>query len=428
MKHRITILNHESTHDSIISHVNKTIIQLTSNFTREDKFTFVGDEIPTIFRNRHIKDLNIRMGNVDSLVFNYFSPNLEVNVRPNSQKDKFFEGTKDLWGLLGINDDWTISKTSVMVSQDTSEPLKEVMKKIIGMDFETMNLVYTSGKLIVSVINTDGPKEIPWMDQIYTETGVFLIDDYEVDDIVLSGLRVIMDGTEILDTEAETNSTNKFDHLHKTLFHIKPKFRTFPITTKLLANGLHPKIEFEFPEPPFDDVSGCERFFYTSLPKDLFIDPYNPGENVEIVVNYGVKDLELPAYSIDEWGHQLLVRLTDNVGELTLHSRYQLPNKQGNQSIDFNGVAFYGCDLNERNILQLNPFYNEYLDSYSSFFTNDTVLYQDFKNFTLDIPVPQSEFHDINLITLITLVLGILIIILQLVKPRKREKTDQKRK
>lgn len=425
MKHRITILNHESTHDSIISHINKTSIQLTSNFTREDKFTFVGDEVPTIFKNKNIKDLNIRMGNVDSLVFNYFTDDLEVNVRPNSSKDKFFQGTSDLWKLLGINNDWSISKSSVMTRQDTSEPLKDVMKKIIGMDFEAMNLVYTSGKLIISVLNKDGPKLISWMDDVYTETGIFLIDDFEVDDIVLSGLRVIMDGNEKIESEPETDDT-KFDHLHKTLFHVKPKFRTFPITTKFNNNGLHPKIQFEFPEPPVDDVSGCDRFFYTSLPKDLFIDPYNPGENVEIVVNYGVKDLELPEYSIDEWGHQVLVRLTEDVGELTLHSRYQLPNKHGNQTIDFNGVAFYGCDLRERNILQLNPFYNEFLDGYSSFFTNDTVIYQDFKNFKVDIPVPQSEFHDINNITLITLVLGILIIILQLLKPRKKEKREKK--
>ncbi|WEJ95419.1 protease B nonderepressible form [Yamadazyma tenuis] len=395
MRHRVTILNHEQNHDNIIGSVNSTYLHLNDvNYTREDRFSME-------FKNKfqYIKQLRISAGNFDSPVFHYNTMGLTIYAVPStSNKHDFFsEINPFLMNLFKIDiqdSNWILSKNALLlhIPQYEMSPMNKLLMELTNIKVQTdvVDFLYDSDKLVVSFINTDRSAIIKSSDpSVYEEIGIFLIDDNSTaDDMILSGLRVVL-GEE--------------SPLFKTLFHIKPRFRSVSTTSEVIRNGLHPKVKTTISSkqahPSDPDVMDCKLYYYLTLSKSLFIDKYDLGDNFKFVLNFGNNDLELPEYKINEWGNEVLLEVSDWSKDmyLNLHSR-------------------------ERNILQHNPFINDFPigNKYAQFFTNDTIFYESITNAKLqvDIPVPNKDFELVGLITSVSLAVGLLIIILQLLNTK----------
>lgn len=433
MRHRVTILNHEKTHDNFIKHVNGTYLEISDllSYTREDKYTL---EFPNKFKN--IKQLRISMGNIDSPVFNYNSVGLNIYAIPSiSDKQLFFNEInpfiKNLFKVDVQDSNWILSKNALLLHlpdydmNNMNKLLMELTHRPVKS--EIVDFLYDKDKLVFSFINDDKSAIIKLDDpHIYEEIGIFLIDENSTpEDIILSGLRVVFD------------ETSKDDPLHKTLFHLKPKFRSISTSNKLVKNGLHPKLKTTINSgvPEELDIQDCKLYYYMNLDKLVFIDKYNLGENFNFIANFGNSDLELPEYKIGEWGNEILLEVKDWSEDLylNLHSRYQLPDQshQSSKSIQINApTVFFGCeDTSEKNVLHLNPFIHNFPigNKYSQFFTNNTIFYQliDNSKFNIEIPVPNKDFELIGLITSLTLAIGLIIILLQLINSKITPKKTQ---
>lgn len=427
-KQRVTILNHEKVHDNAIDKVNTTYLSLNDfNHSREDKFTLN-------YSFKYIRQLRISIGNYDSGVLNYNSVNLNVNVVPYTpQKYLFFneinEFLNEMFGLNVGQDNWIISKNSLYFHSDKfdtrkfNEFLTSMTKQKIS-NFDAVDLKYEH-KLIISVLNgVEGP--IVSEQDYHKEVGLFLEDENSSEnDIILSGVRVILEE----EKEAIQQGPDK-KNMHKTLFHIDPRYRKLEATSELISNGLHPKVKFGVAEyPKNDDLGECKLYYYQNLPNSVFIDKYNLGENLKLVVNFGSQDLELPSYKVNEWGNEILLEVTDlkpKTYELNLHSRYQMPNSTIEPIALEGPTILYGCeDSNEKSTALLNPFINEFGigGGYTSFFTDDTKFYQAIMPpMEVKIPSPQLPFEYINSITQTVLLLGIVMIVMPLLKFPKRKK------
>ncbi|RKP28809.1 PIG-X-domain-containing protein [Metschnikowia bicuspidata] len=269
-------------------------------------------------------------------------------------------------------------------------------------------------------------------DEVFTEVGVFSAENHSTnDDIVLSGLRILLNEPEKKDEPS----------VHRTVLHTKSRHRSTEDHVALvhvLPNGLHPVMSFEtIPAPPSDDdIDACSLFAYLTLQKSVFLDRYQVPDNLEVVVHFGTKDLERPAYSIDEWGTEVLLQWkkpSTQALNLTLHSRYQLPNATTDvttQTID-NAMLFYACDCTtNKQQLSSSVFDNKRPigGSFERFFTNDTVFYHVSKRATHDVSIPilQGDATIINLTTLLALSAGLFLVLLAVYNRllRRKQKTE----
>lgn len=435
IRHRITILNHESNHDSIISSFNSTgVLELNrdSNYTREDKFT-----IPFEGKFKYIRQLRISIGSIDSDIFHYDSNGLTIYVVPNTtDKDLFFNEVNNfvskMFDIRMSKSNWILSKNTLLFqtksfSKDKLNMVLSGLSKYQHIDTEVVDFYYENNKLIFSFINKEKDYPIEKNEKIYQETGIFLVDENSTnDDIILSGVRVLFDEEE---------------PMKQTLFHIKPKFRNLASSSQVIDNGLHPKLKTIINRssiPKDSDIKECKLYYYMALNKNLFVDRYNLGEGFKYIFNFGNKDLELPEYKIKEWGNELLLEYEDweeKLGTeeelellLNLHSRYQVPGmgsaEEDKKIVSINQpVVFFGCDeASEKPTVVFNPFSNQYAigNKHLQYFTNDTIFYASFNTTELEvgIPIPNKKFELVNLITSLTILIGIFIILLQILNTK----------
>ena len=133
--------------------------------------------------------------------------------------------------------------------------------------------------------------------------------------------------------------------------------------------------------------------------------------------------MELPEYKISEWGNEVLLEFDNITNEvnLTLHSRYQLPENANEKTdttiINTPPTIFIGCNVKEGNLLGKSPFdtKSNIGGNYEVYFTEDTVFYhlldQSKDTLTIDIPHGVTTFDRINSITILGLLIGILFIV-----------------
>ncbi|KAI5963032.1 PBN1 [Candida pseudojiufengensis] len=472
IKQRSTVINFEQNHDNIIKHLNQTHLSLESlhsdnSLLIENKFT-----IPFNKNLKHIRQLRIQSKFDNDIIdsrnefFPFeFTSGLNIYVEPkntinNDDNDEFFKELKDILNdLIGIeiNEEQYINHVMSLYYYDSS-PSPLLIKAPSDKDYwftnKTYDLIYDdSNESQLSIRQIYKTDEISYKLKLteYKEIGIFLKDSKisnSKDDIVLSGLRVIFDGT------AESSDENE-KNIHKTMFHFKPRHRileNIEYNTNLIKNGLHPifntNINLLNKESSTqlindDDVLNCNPFIYLHLNKSLIFDKYqNIPKNSILLINNGFQDLELPEYKIENWGGELLFKLDTPINEpqnfnLTLHSRYQLPNQNrtNNQTtskslyttiINPLPKLFLACNIKDHEILAKSPFdtsrFSSIGNNFENYFSKDTVFYHPIQqknkenNLRIDIPNGISTFDRINSLTTITLILGILIILYRVFK------------
>lgn len=272
----------------------------------------------------------------------------------------------------------------------------------------------------------------------FCEVGVFTVEDHSSrDDLILSGVRVLLN-------DKDTDSKQM---VQRTVFHTKPRHRYLnsidnsgisKSRVNIIPNGLHPILSIEsIPAPPTDrDIDLCQLFSYLTLQKSVFVDRYQVPDQVKVLAHYGTKDLELPEYSVDQWGTELLLQIDDLESllvNLTLHSRYQLPQPIGDtvSTLVDSAVLFYACDATvDANILTDSAFDNRRPvgGSFERFFTDDSIFYHlsERQSLEVDIPTLTGNSAFINLSTMLALLAGLLMVLTSVfLRPKKsKEKSE----
>ena len=444
MRQRITIFNPGNSNDDILKLVDQTHLDLQTktDFLQETKST-----LATVKKYDLIRELRITQvrEQIPNKVFSYnYANGFTVNVQPNTlhqlfNKEEFFIQVSQLLNdVLGrsIDEKEWIQNVNSVYFYDISDTYtfqypgwNGVNSEVI--DFHWKNDVVTIKQLHKIPVNSP----VSWqLNSDYQEIGLFMIDKTisSNDDIVLSGIRVILD---------ENNSDDEY--IFKTLFHIKPRHRNIrKIEHNVLPNGLHPKLltNTTFTAPIDDDVLECKLYYYLPLNKSLIFDKYQSvPSGAELVVSNGEDNLELPAYKIDKWGQEVLFELPSDFSndiEFTLHSRYQLPHesKKNTEIVNTNPIVFYGCDVRDSYLLEKSPFDNRLPigGNYETYFTNNTVFYhfissKDKSTFT--IPNGYSTFERINTISSVAISLGVLMVLAKLISTFfDRTSTDSTKK
>jgi hypothetical protein len=431
MRQRITIFNPGSSNDDILKLVNQTHLNLEtkSHFLQETKSTL------STAKNYHlIKELRITQVHeqITNKIFGYnYANGLSINVQPNTlhksfTKDDFFNQVSQLLNeVVGISIDekeW-IQNVNSLYFYDISTKTTFQYPNWNGNPCEITDFHWKNDAVIIKQLQRlPDNSVISWnLTPNYQEIGLFMIDKTisSDDDIVLSGIRVILD----------ENSSDD-DYIFKTLFHIKPRHRTMgQIHHNVVSNGLHPKLLTNTTfSPPVDDddVVECKLYYYVPLSKSLIFDKYQSIPcGAELVVSNGEENLELPAYKIDKWGQEVMFELPWNFSnevELTVHSRYQLPQEsvKSTEIININPMVFYGCDVRDSYLLEKSPFDNRLSigGNYETYFTNNTVFYHfisDNDTSTFTIPNGYSTFERINTISTVAISLGVVMVLARLV-------------
>ncbi|CAX41076.1 component of glycosylphosphatidylinositol-mannosyltransferase, putative [Candida dubliniensis CD36] len=481
MRQRTTIYNPYSSHDGIIINLNRTNFQLSSipnyPFIIENKYTIkqsqesYENKLYSTIKQLRIQTKFINKSGSPIFSFNYQS-GLNIYVVPyfNVDKLKFWKQVEQLIEkLLNIKIDqknWIQNGNSFYYYDIQPIELKEINFNLNSYSNSNSNLnlnsnsnydyIYDEDKIIIRELLTDIEKIEFNLDNsgIYKEIGLFLIDKKITttnDDLNLSGLRVIFDGSN--NTEGNDNNDNNKEEqevvqesIHKTMFHIKPRHRILSSSesnSKIISQGLHhilnTKINISLPiDDDIDNIKECKFYYYLNLNKSLIFDQFQDIPiGSKLIINNGNKNLELPEYKINQWGNELLfefnnsILYNDNLEiNLTIHSRYQLPKNGNNNDYQFSKIfnslpkLFIGCNINkESNLLDKSPFDTKrdikIGDNYEIYFTENTVFYhlqQDINTNTnklleINIPHGKTTFDRINNITTFGLLIGILMIL-----------------
>ncbi|GEQ72744.1 hypothetical protein JCM33374_g6432 [Metschnikowia sp. JCM 33374] len=309
----------------------------------------------------------------------------------------------------------------------------------VQLQFDALDYYYSDAKLSLTTLDR-ASRDLSVKaagSEAYTEVGIFhIMPQSSRDDLMLSGARVIMNEEtddrhgQLEETTTEEDASAASRSVHKTMFHIKPRHRHLDSRSSfsVRANGLHPVITVgNIPPPPSDDdVANCKAFTYLTLEKSVFLDPYQVPDVLEIVTNFGPTNLELPEYSVPEWGNEILMEVAENTSgpvELTLHSRYQLPDAAHTHTqvrMD-HPVLFYACDVTSDGFLLKNsPFDTKKPigGSFEKFFTEDTVFYHFSDRGSSEVSVPNAsgDANTVNLVTLVSLLVGVLMILFKVYK------------
>lgn len=138
----------------------------------------------------------------------------------------------------------------------------------------------------------------------------------------------------------------------------------------ITPTGLHPNLELRFESvkaPDSDDT--CRLFTYLTLPKTLFADQYQFGDdlflkskNLTALTHTTLPvDLEAPAYATDVWGSNILLEVAKDAEistvEIPLHLRYLEPSSSGLQDVKVPyPVVFWACNSSEDAKFSNSPF------------------------------------------------------------------------
>lgn len=433
VKQRTTIFNPKDTNDNIIESVDSTHLKLSSiDFHCEDKFTL---EAPKF---KYIDKLRIQFNQFQSdlVLFNGYQNGLSIYCKPKFEdgefdKEGFFQELNQTIGRIFKipNDAWITSLDSLYYHDQNADIGKFISyistltenQQNVNLEIEPNIDYYCDGQQITLKLNarTMGSNKISKRLKSDKEIGLFLLEKgiSTADDLVLSGLRVILNG----DASSE-------EYLQKTLFHVKPRHRKLSgfYLSLIEANGMHPflKTDIESEGPQDEDLVQCKLYYYLNLNKSLFADKYQLPREVNSYISFGNSDLELPEYKIKEWGSEILMEIEDSQSlSFPLHSRYQLPNNESSsRTVGINNpLIFYGCDVKDSYLLESSPFNNR-LDiggSYERFFTDNTVFYHletDSSDLQATIPRAHGLVERTNYITNLAFVIGIALILFKIFK------------
>lgn len=422
----------------------------------EEKFTSEGVKTPLIktirvqINREHVENT---APSLERSVFAYsYQIGLHIYVEPQLETgatlDDFFAEVNMQLKQLGIEtlkEKWIQSLNSFYFhSLDIPHVILPVGTSLAD-SFTALDYYSSSESIVTKLYKSEIPLKFYDVSEIddTCEIGVFTIEDHSTrEDLILSGVRVHLNDKNVDERQM----------VQRTVFHTKPRHRFIESSkdigglnnslstaeVNILPNGLHPILSIEsIPAPPADrDVDLCELFSYLTLQKSVFVDRYQVPDNVKVLAHYGTKDLELPEYSVDQWGTEVLMHLDSreiSLMNLTLHSRYQLPQREQDtvSALIDSAILFYACDaITDAGVLTDSAFDNRRPigGSFERFFTEDSIFYHLSKRESLEVQIPTLKDNSevINLSTMVALVFGILMVLSSVVVrfQRKKEKTE----
>lgn len=434
IRQRTTIFNPAASNDGIIEAVDSSHLQLSSiDYQCEDKFIL---QTPKF---KHIEKLRIQLNQFHSelILFSKYQTGINIYCKPKTDNEsfnqqEFFDELNQMTSnLFDIPKDGWINSLDTLFYHESSTDSERFIKYVSELTGNELNVnlealpnieyVYDGEKVVLklygkSLANTTITKN----SKFNKEIGLFLIEKgiSSEDDIVLSGLRVILNG----------DDNKNEDYLQKTLFHVKRRQRQSEGTysSQVEENGMHPflKTSIESDIPIDEDLIQCKLYYYLDLNKSLFVDKYQLPKEFTSFVNFGNTDLELPEYKITEWGSEILMEIENHSHiSLPLHSRYQLPiNGSSIRETSINDpLIFYGCDVKDSYLLESSPFDNR-LDiggNYERFFTDNTVFYHLLSpenHLQINIPRGNELINKINFVTNLVFIAGVVLIFYKIVQ------------
>lgn len=433
MRQRTTIFNPTDSNDGIIESVNDKQLQLSSiKYPCEDKFTLKAPKL------KYIDKLRIQINQIESqkVLYSKYQPGLNIYCKPKVKDGRFSQKdiSNELHGFIDQlfdvpTDSWIISMDSLFyhIPETNPSPLMEYIKSLVN-NAHNVNLkkpfnveyIYDNEVITIKLTGQISPHTlISKKTDVNKEIGIFLAEKNisSGDDLVLSGLRVILNNGDVED-----------EYLQKTLFHVKPRQRRSQGTYKSIIekNGMHPFLNTTLVSdtPDDEDLLRCKLYYYLNLNRAVFLDKYQVPKSFQTFINFGNSDLELPEYKINEWGNEVLMEVKDvNDIRLPLHSRYQLPNNSSTKNtIEIEDpLLFYGCDVKDSHLLGGSPFDSklDFGGNYERFFTDDTVFYHiksETNKLLVEIPHGSGDINIINLITNLAFACGVALIIYKLSK------------
>lgn len=399
---------HSQEGDNVVKSINSTHLELnpSPSLAREDKLTFSTKDYS------HISSLRVQVvkpfgATNETRPFGYlYQPGLHIYavpqvVRDVNERETFYaqvtQAMLEVFGLEIDSNRMILSLNSFYYHTSEIPNLPQFTAKWsskAGSNWDALDYVLSEDTAVLKTLEVALDRLVVSEETDYTEIGVFGLEKHTTtDDVILTGIRAILnDGNVGTDTK---------DFVHKTMFHVKPRHRTVNRLTDVQykPNGLHPVFSFDQqPQTPHDDdVSNCKLYCYLTLDNAVFVDRYQIPELMNILASYGPNNLELPSYSIQGWGNEVLIELanTEYPLDLTLHSRYQLPSVNGlhtRVSID-KPYLFYGCETGSDSFLLNNsPFDNKNKigGTFEKFFTDDTVFYQAGTRGKAEVEIPNA--------------------------------------
>lgn len=444
MRHRVTFV-HPQQGDNVVKSINSTFVELqpSTAAAREDKITFSANEYS------HISSLRVQVvkpfkATEVTRPFGYlYQPGLHVYVTPrvvreDNEREIFYaqvtQALQEVFGLKIDSNRMILSLNSFYYHASEIPDVPQIVAKWsdkVGASWDALDYLLDDGTAVLKTLESALDRLVVSEDTEYTEVGVFGLEKHSTtDDIILTGIRAILnDGDVVTDTK---------DFVHKTMFHIKPRHRTMDrlVDPQYKPNGLHPIFLFdEAPQNPHDeDVSNCKLYCYLTLDNAVFMDRYQIPDLMSILASYGPNNLELPSYSVQRWGNEVLTELTNTEYpfELTLHSRYQLPSANGlhtHVEID-KPFLFYGCEAGgDAYLLSNSPFDNKKKigGTFEKFFTDDTVFYQAGVRGTAGVDIPHASGTPMyaNVVTSVAILLGLWMVVSKLwVRPHYDRKNE----
>lgn len=445
MRQRITILNPGSSNDDIVDDINRKTVkfQNTKGFLVENRLRYIDSSRAPLVRHLRVQQ---SLGTPPSQLFNYHYPNgVHVYAVPQlesiDQKDEFFDQVSMLLNKnfgLPLDRDLFI-ETYNSVYYHTTSPITPKLNLLTHsvLGGTTFEWLWSAGQTTFKELTTaDESFEVLTEEDITKEIGLFIFDDKitTTDDLFLSGLRVEL-----------VNEHSEDEFIHKTMFHVKPRHRIAPATSNstITPNGLHPVLHTNINSEKIQDFVGedntpnhCKFYYYLDLTRLFIFDKYQSiPEGALLVVHNGKSDLELPEYSVSEWGSEVLLEFDTAPTEvsLTLHSRYQKPGPGGQvEKTNSAPQLFYACDsTKDAHLLATSPFDNKLPlgGNYEAYFTNDTVFYHyanTHEDFSAQIPHGSSSFERTEMWTVLTLAVGVLYLLVKMIPRRKLEEKPKK--
>ncbi|ODV81848.1 PIG-X-domain-containing protein [Suhomyces tanzawaensis NRRL Y-17324] len=459
IRQRITIHNPSASHDGLITHMDKSSFQL--NAPPEGFYVEKRIIVPKSHPFPLIELLRVQVKANEAVdgnpLFNFpTTQGTAFYVEPSSeytsdQQKDLIEQSQALVEQFthSINGtQWIGALKTIYLYNETVDP--ELMQnidritpgtKLLVDDFSILDIFVSKGGMVLKqVYHTNEPLSFETDPAISTEVGLFLVDPAvsTPDDLVLSGLRVLL------------NQDEDEENYHKTMFHFKPRHRhldDFPVESTITENGLHPILSTKFkngiPKPSDDDIQECKLYYHLNLARSLIFDKYQSvPEGARLVVQNGKTELEAPVYKVHEWGNEILFEFDDfnsSSIDFTLHSRYQAPDQSESITIASNPKpeVFVACSISEDHLLDYSPLDNKAPigGNYELYFTNDTVFYHfpHLNEGLIDVKVPHgtSDFALVNTITTIAVAAGLYIVLASLLKSAlgrgkiTKEKKDQ---
>jgi hypothetical protein len=177
-----------------------------------------------------------------------------------------------------------------------------------------------------------------------------------------------------------------------TLFSYPARHRVATGTFKsnfLTPAGLHPSLQLSLDavKKPAAEHGSCQLFTYMTLPKVIFADRYQLGDDLFLASKNLTSlrhttlpvDLEAPAYTTAVWGSSILLELAPVAdswtAEVPLHLRYLRPSPTGSVNIELPyPVIFWACEADTDAPFATNPFDRRKL-GYDALFSDNTVFW-----------------------------------------------------